>query len=181
MRGRKIGLWKIQGKVTWVACGFKGGDPAGLRSEDSSKVNMAPPRWMVAGFPTALIYELTGWSSSPPPTVHGGAACLLVGWGCHRSQKCTQTHTVPQLSLALRLFLKRLWSTAETRWLLAHCVSCPEIMGCTMVKTWGHCRQLISFTQFKSLLSSCHSDLKWGNGVQFSECWSRFDAGVQLV
>lgn len=43
MRERKIGFWKIQGKVTWVACGFKGGDPAGLRSEDSSKVNMAPP------------------------------------------------------------------------------------------------------------------------------------------
>lgn len=39
---------------------LKGGDPAGLRSEDSLKVSMAHPRLMVAGFPTALIYELSG-------------------------------------------------------------------------------------------------------------------------
>lgn len=59
--------WTLEdpGKVNWVACGFKGADPAGSRSEDSSKASMALPRLMVADFPTALNYEPTEWFLSP--------------------------------------------------------------------------------------------------------------------
>lgn len=45
--------------------GLKGADPAGSRSEDSSKTNMALPRLMAADSPTALLYEPTGWFLSP--------------------------------------------------------------------------------------------------------------------
>lgn len=122
MKGRTLDPGRSRGRWT----GFKGADPAGLRFEDSSKASMALPRLTVADFPTALIYELTGWFLSPTlstiePLVFW-SNLSLVDWGCYRLQKCPQACMAPTLSLKSQMFPKRPRCTIEKHWLSSPCV-----------------------------------------------------------
>lgn len=123
MKGKKIGPWKIQGKVIWVACGFKGGRSSWVevwrQFESQYGSSQAKGSWLSHSPDLWTLWFLSPTLSMAEQLV----LCYnlsLVGWGCRRLQKYSQTHISPTLSLQSRMFLRRLRSTAENHWLLSH-------------------------------------------------------------